>query len=533
MTLSAAEARGLYAIFPMSSREPSCYLAFDLGASTSRSFLGTLKDNVLVMNELHRFITPVLEIGEHLFWDLNVLWEELQTGLEKALGVAPRLRSISVDSWGVDYVSLDASGHPIRNPFCYRDPRTEGIMDRAFSTASADEIYEITGIQFLPFNTVYQLLADAEGAGVGEARDTTDADRTRRDTKKEVSHHLPIADYFNFRFSGRRAVEVSMASTTQMMDVHTRQWSSSLMGRLGLDVARWPEIIPSGTRLAPALLAPKVVVVATCSHDTGSAVAAAPAIDSEEHWAFISCGTWSLLGVERRSPLLSREAREAGFTNEAGLDGTIRLLKNLTGLWVLQECTREWRSSSVVNWDDLERKARAARLESAHTGDAAQSDTAPSYAERSHGAFIDLEDGRFLARGNMEDRMHNYCRENSLPALKSRGEIVFAILSSMADSYRRTLSELERITGTTYERIHLFGGGSQNALLCQLTADACRTEVVAGPVEAAAMGNLLIQARSMGDLPDGMSIRDIASESSHPRVYSPVLRPGNCHTAIL
>lgn len=491
---------------PMSSQEPRCYLAFDLGASTSRAFLGSLKDNILVMSELHRFVTPILEIGEHLFWDLGVLWEELQTGLEKALATAPRLRSLSVDSWGIDYVCLDTSGALIRNPFCYRDPRTEGIMNRAFNRVTANEIYDITGIQFLPFNTLYQVLADAEGVSVGEARDTA----------QDVSHHLPIADYFNFRFSGRLAVEVSMASTTQMMDVHSRQWSSALMGRLGLDAARWPEIIPSGTQLGPALESAQMAVVATCSHDTGSAVAAAPAVSSDENWTFISCGTWSCLGVELQSPLLSDDAREAGFTNEAGLDGTIRLLKNLTGLWVLQECAREWRSSGAVDWPDLEREARAAMNEGSHAGDYTRSE-----GEGSVSRYIDLNDSRFLARGPMEERIHDYRREHDLPTLESRGEIVFAILSSIAESYRRTLTELEGITNTTYDRIHLFGGGSQNALLCQLTADACRTEVVAGPVEAAAMGNLLIQARTMGDLPPGLSIRDIASESSHLTVYSP------------
>ncbi|UCG88697.1 MAG: rhamnulokinase [Gemmatimonadota bacterium] len=473
----------------MSSQQPGSYLAFDLGASTSRALLGALSGPKLELNELHRFTTPVLEIGDHLFWDVDAMWAELVTGLEKAKAATPGLRSLSVDSWAVDYVPLDASGTPIRNPHCYRDPRTEGVMERAFEVMPASDIYSVTGIQFLPFNTLYQVLADVQTEGYGGA-----------------AHKLPIADYFNYRFSGRQAIEVSMASTTQFMDVNTRQWSASLMEKFGLDTSLWPEIIPSGTRLGSALQEPRVEVLATCSHDTGAAVAAAPAVAPDENWTYISCGTWSLMGVERRAPLLTDAAREAGFTNEAGLDGTIRFLKNLTGLWVLQECMREWSASSRIDWGDLEREARVAIGTSKHTGD---------------DALIDLENKRFLPRGPMEHRIHAYRHERGLRTLESRGEIVLAVLSSIAASYRSTLAQLESITGTAYDRIHLFGGGSQNALLCELTANACKCEVVAGPVEATALGNLLIQARTMGDLPAGMSIRDASAASSDLKVYLP------------
>jgi rhamnulokinase len=473
----------------MSSQEPTSYLAFDLGASTSRAFLGTLNQAGFEMSELHRFTTPVLEIGDHLYWDIDAMWSEVGAGFEQAEAVAPRLRSLSVDSWAIDYVSLDAAGHTIGNPHCYRDPRTEGVMERAFDVVSAGEIYSVTGIQFLPFNTLYQVLADA-----------------RDEHADGAALQLPIADYFNYRFSGRRVVEVSMASTTQFMDVNTRQWSASLMEKFGLDTTPWPEIVRSGTRLGPVTQDPNVEVVATCSHDTGSAVAAAPAVGPDENWTYISCGTWSLMGVERRAPLLTEAAREAGFTNEAGLDETIRFLKNLTGLWVLQECMREWRASGRIDWLDLEREARAQMP---------AGQDAPGYT------LIDLEDRRFLPRGPMEERIHSYCREHGLQGLESRGEIVLAILASIADSYRRTLNELELIAGSAYDRIYLFGGGSQNRLLCQLTADACRREVVAGPVEATAMGNLLIQARTMGDLPSGKSIRDVSAASSKLEVYLP------------
>jgi rhamnulokinase len=472
----------------VSPKAPKSHLAFDLGASASRALLGTLHGHELEMSELHRFTTPILEVGGHLFWDVAAMWTEIEAGFEAAKQAAPDLRSVSVDSWAVDYVSLDASGAAVGNPFCYRDTRTEGVMQRAFGTVPADEIYGVTGIQFLPFNTLYQLLAEA------------------RDERREPPVlHLPIADYFNYRLSGRRAVEVSMASTTQFMDVHSKQWAVPLMKRFGLDPSRWPEIVPSGTRLGATLTGPGVEVVATCSHDTGSAVAAAPATDRAGRWLFISSGTWSLMGAERATPLLTDDAHEAGFTNEAGLDGTIRFLKNLTGLWVLQECVREWGGTGPVAWADLEREARAVT-----STERAPDDT-----------MLDLEDAVFLPRGPMEERIHAYCREHGMGTLGSRGAMALAILSSIAASYRRTLDELERVTGTTYDRVHLFGGGSQNVLLCELTARACEREVVAGPVEATAMGNLLIQARVMGSLPADATIRDVAAASSTLRVYSP------------
>lgn len=378
------------------------YLAFDLGASSSRAVLGTLAGDVMHLEELHRFVTPILEQGGHLFWDLDTMWDELLSGLRKALDVAPGLRSLSVDSWGVDYVPMDAAGMPLRNPYGYRDTRTEGVMEHAFERLPADQIYAYTGIQFLPFNTLYQLLAEAQHDPKG---------------LRQTALHLTIADYFNYRFSGQPVIEVSMASTTQLMDVHTRQWSEPLMQAFGLDPKQWPAIVPSGARLGPVIQAPGVTALATCSHDTGSAIAATPA--TSEDWVYISCGTWSLLGVERHGPLLTDDAREAGFTHEAGVDGTIRFLKNLTGLWTLQECAREWRERGVdADWSTLEEEARRA---------------APNQV------FIDLEDPRFLSRGGMESRLRGYCREHGLQAPASRGGLVRLILESIAASYRREL----------------------------------------------------------------------------------------------
>lgn len=462
------------------------YLAFDLGAASGRAVLGSLDGATLHLEELHRFETPLVEAGGHLYWDLDGLWEEIRLGFANALQAAPGLRSLSVDAWGVDYVALDVSGVPLRRPYCYRDPRTNAIMERAFETVPAAEIYAQTGIQFLPINTLYQLLADRR----------EDAGAMRR-----VHRYLPIADYFNHRFGGRAVVEVSSASTTQLMSVATMQWAGGLFEAFGLEARRWPPIVPSGSRLGPVRDTPHVEVIASCSHDTGCAVAAIPCTSPASDWAFISCGTWSLLGMERTTPLLTTAAREAGFTHEAGADNTIRFLKNLTGLWTLQECAREW---GVADWSALEDEAR----------------NAPPPL-----TTVDLEDARFLARGDMVTRLRESCREHAHPVPETRGQLVRLVLESIAASYQHALRDLQRVTGETVGTIHLVGGGSRNRLLCQLAADACRVPVVAGPAEATAFGNLLLQARTLGDLPSGVTLREVAARSSALTVYPPTLRP--------
>jgi rhamnulokinase len=289
-----------------------------------------------------------------------------------------------------------------------------------------------------------------------------------------------------------------MASTTQLLDVRTRQWSPAIAGAFGLDVGRWPAIVPSGTRIGGVIDSPDVAVIASCSHDTGSAVAAAPVTSGKRRWAFVSSGTWSLLGVERTQPLLTAAAQQAGFTHEAGADGTIRFLKNLTGLWALQECAREWGS---VHWPTLVREARAT----------------PGGL-----TIIDLGDPRFLARGAMTERLRSWCREHHCPVPATRGQLVRAILDSIAASYADALAALQHVTGESIDVLHLFGGGSKNRLLCQLAADACRVPVVAGPAEATALGNLLLQARTLGDLPDGLTVRDVASRSCTLERYTPI-----------
>ncbi len=471
----------------MTGVEPPAYLAFDLGASSGRAIVGHLDGTKLRMEVVHRFATPIFEEEERLYWDLDALWIELTYGLEAARQVAPALRSLSVDSWGVDYVPVGYDALPIRRAYCYRDPRTDGLPEAVFRIVPPNVIYEATGIQFMSINTLYQILDDV-------LREPGLIPLT--------AYRLPIADYFNFRFSGRPASEVSLASTTQLMRVGTRQWASEIFEPLGLPLTGWPEIVDSGTVLGEY---DGLRVVAGCSHDTGCAVAATPG-GLGEAWAYISCGTWSLLGVELTAPILGDSAREAGFTNEAGLGGTIRFLKNLTGLWALQECVREWGLEGDDVYDQLDAQAEAA--------------PAPQ-------GPLDLEDARFLARGNMESRLHDACREAGIAVPASRGETTRLILESIADSYRRTFLTLEHLLGRRIDTIHLVGGGSRNTLLCRLTADTCSRRVVAGPVEATAAGNLLIQMLALGDLPRDRSLRDVVRASFPIEVYEPRAAPSS------
>ena len=456
------------------------YLAFDLGASSGRAMLGTLSGEHLKLEEVHRFPTPLKDVGGHLYWDIDSLENELRLGLELALSRAPALRSLSVDSWGVDYVRLDERGKPVSNPFSYRDTRVEGVMQSVADQLGKPYLYQQTGTQFLTFNTLYQVLADTEDG--------------------RVVQQLTIADYLNYVFCGVAVIDASLASTTQMMDIRTLDWSTDLMGRLGIDSSTWPAIVPCGTRLGSAASHPNVSVIASCSHDTGAAVAGVPATGDTPEWAYISCGTWSLMGVERSVPLLSNAAMESGFTNEIGLDNSIRFLKNLAGLWILQECVREWQVE--VDWSELI--------------DAAAQENPPE-------TLIDPEDLLFLSRGGMEERIATYLAERNAEMPAQRSRLVRLILESIAASFSRCYDDLCRVTGSTPQRIHLVGGGSQNLLLCQLTANRTGVPVVAGPVEATAMGNVLIQARTLGDIPRSTSIRKIAENSSTLITFEPDL----------
>jgi rhamnulokinase len=468
------------------------YLAIDLGASSGRAVLGTLDGDRMETREVHRFRTPLVEEGEHLYWDAEALWEEVRAGLARALEVAPALRSVSVDSWAVDYVPLGADGAALRRPYAYRDQRTRGRLEQLFRRIRPESLYAVTGIQFLPFNTLPQVVADLADEPETVARTAT---------------RLLIADWVLYRLSGAAVAERTIASTTQLYDVHAGAWADAVIRAVGDDPARWPRLVAPGTTLGsvrpdalPAGAPHAPAVVATCSHDTAAAVAAVPA-DAATSWAYVSSGTWSLVGAELPSPVLGPAAMAAGFTNEVGLDGTIRFLKNRTGMWVLEECVREWgEAGERPTWAALFAEAGAAA---------------------GGGAPVDLNAPPFGERGGMVAKLDAACRALGAPVPETRAALVRLVLDSLADSYRRTLDELDGLTGRRTEVVHVVGGGARNDLLNQLTADACGRRVVAGPDEATVLGNLLAQARALGDLPPGVSVRDAARSSTRVTEYLP------------
>ena len=473
------------------------YLAIDLGASSGRAVVGSTDGARMRLSEIHRFPTPLVERAGGLVWDLGALWAEVLGAAQLALRLAPGLRSISVDAWGVDYVPLDADGEPLRDPFAYRDPRTQGRMAEVFARIPAAELYGRTGIQFLEFNTLFQVAADLA---------------LEPELVALTQSRLLIADYLLYKLSGEAVAERTLASTTGLLSAKTGEWDADLIRRLGDEPSRWPRVVAPGSVLGPlraewlsdGFAGPPPSIVATCSHDTAAAVAAVPATEKQP-WAYISSGTWSLVGAECASPVLTDAARRANFTNEAGLGGTTRLLKNRVGFWVLEECIREWTEA------DGERPDYETLV--------AEAEAAPPV-----NLYVDLNEPPFALRGGMAGKIEAYCLAHGIPVPASRGATVRLILESLAESYRRTLGELAALVGERAEVLHVVGGGAYNDFLNQLTADACGLPVVAGPAEATALGNLLVQARALGDLAGG-SVRAAVRQAITLRTYTPARAP--------
>jgi rhamnulokinase len=468
------------------------FAAIDLGADSGRVLLGTLSEGKLSLEEAHRFSNGAVFVNGGWRWDVLGLFKEMKEGLRKAAADGHRISSLSVDSWGVDYALLRGNLPHLAPPYQYRDARNAESSRRVRAELGDELIYEHTGIQFLDFNTIYQLAADVrDPAGLLPLADG----------------FLTIGDYFNWLFCGRRVIERSLASTTQLYDPRTHEWSDTLIKAAGLPRELFPPLVDAGTVLGTVLpdlaaelgLDPGTQVVATCSHDTGAAVAGAPLSGPDA--AYLSSGTWSLLGVELRDPVLSQEARLAGFSNEVGIERTIRFLKNIIGMWILQECKRDWaRQGRDYEYADLVAQAAAAP------------------ARRT---FIHPNDARFLAAGNMPEKVRGYCAETGQPVPDSPGEIVRCVLDSLALLYATFLDELEGVTGQPIGVLHIVGGGSRNELLNQSTADASGRRVVAGPVEATAIGNLLAQAVALGLAADLGEIRAIVRGSFPVREFSP------------
>jgi rhamnulokinase len=463
------------------------YAACDLGAESGRVMLGALADGKLTLEEIHRFPTGGVNIAGSLRWDVLRIWDEIKTGLRKVAARGVKIESVSADSWGVDYVWLRGDEPLLTLPCHYRDGRTDGAFERAFAVATREEIFAESGIQFMQFNTLYQLHADAE---------------QRRWLFKTADRFLFIADYFNWLMSGVGKAEVSLASTSQLYNPKRKKWSRALLKKLGLPKRLFPEIVPSGTVLGPVL--PELglgdaKVVASCSHDTGAAVAAVPGKGKD--WAYLSSGTWSLLGVETKKPVINEQALALNFTNEVGFGHSIRFLRNIVGLWIAQECRRTWAADGRdYTYDQLVKLAGEAEpLRS----------------------LIQPNDARFVKAGDMPSKVAGYCRQTGQPEPVTHGQIARCVLESLALLYAQQIKEIEVLTGREIKRLHIVGGGSQNALLNQFSANATGLPVLAGPVEATAVGNILVQAIALGHLADLAGLRKVVGNSFPVTEFSP------------
>jgi rhamnulokinase len=466
------------------------HVAIDLGAGSGRAFLGHVDESGLALQELHRFTYGPRPSAGHLRWDMTALHGGLVAGLaaarQRAAASGRSVASIGVDAWGVDYGLIDAGGALVEEPIAYRDPRTEGVMDAVLARVPRAEIFRRTGIQFMPINTIYQLAA--------HVRDGLAAD---------AAGILLMPDLCHLFLSGSRSGEYTDASTTQLLDATTRQWDDALFARLGLPRALMPALVDPGADLGtlrPALQADlggdPIRVIAPATHDTASAVVGTPLTPG---WAYISSGTWSLVGVERAMPLLTGEAEAANFTNEGGAGGTIRLLRNVMGLWLLEACRREWGTASPDH-DAL--VAGAAAL--------------PRGA-----GLIDAQDLSLLNPPSMLGAIRAQLTAHGHPMPSDPAGVARVIFDSLAQSYATVVATIERLTGEPIPGIHIVGGGSRNAYLNQATADACGKPVLAGPVEATAAGNLIVQAVAAGAIASIAEGRQSVARSIPLRAFEP------------
>ena len=470
------------------------FIAIDLGAESGRVIVG----NVSGMEIVYRFPNKPVRIKTSIYWDILNIFTQVKKGLKIAFKKYPdNIVSIGIDTWGVDYVLLDKEGDLLGNPYHYRDKRTDNIMDEVEKIIPKEDIFAETGIQFMQINTLYQLYSFV---------------KNKPQIFKATKYFLTIPDLLNYWLTGVIKNEYSIATTTQLYNPIKKDWSKKILNKLKLKRGIFSEIIMPGTKIGKLLPAiareigaySKVVVVAPACHDTASAVAAVPVIDSVDY-AYISSGTWSLLGIETPKPIINKKSFNFNFTNEGSADGGFRFLKNITGFWIIQECKKFWEENiKSYSYDELTEMA----------------------LKYGHANFrINPDNPRFLKPGlidnNMPDRIRSYCRETGQKTPETPAEIVRGVIESLADKYTNTIKVIEEITNKSIKEIYIIGGGSRNALLCQLVANTTNLPVYAGPVEATAIGNIMIQAISMGEIDSIARGRKIIRESYKIKKYYP------------
>ncbi len=466
------------------------YLAADFGGGSGRVIAGWLEDGKLTMEEIHRFGNRQVRLGDHVYWDFPALFEDMKAGLKKAASKGYEVESIGVDTWGVDFGLIDRDGQLLGNPVCYRDARTAGMTEKLFETLNPTEHYATTGIQVMEINTLAQLLS-IKGTAQLEA----------------AEHLLFMPDLFSYFLTGKATNEYCIASTSELLDAKRREWSWETIEALGLPKRIFGDIVMPGTvrgelrkDIAEETGLKDVKVIAVGSHDTASAVAAVPAIEGDGPVAFLSSGTWSLLGIELPEPILTEEARQAEFTNEGGVGGRIRFLQNITGLWILQRLMAEWKErGEEQTFGELLPAAEQANISS----------------------IIPVADAAFTNPASMEKAISDYCRQSNQPVPQTKGEFVRCLFQSLAKKYKDAIEGVNGLLPESLKRLHIIGGGSQNGLLNQFTADALGIPVWAGPVEATAMGNILVQAMAAGEVADLAELREVVRRSVTPKVFEP------------
>ncbi len=471
------------------------YLGIDLGAESGRVMAGAWDGRAIRVEELHRFPNGPVNVGDTLRWNVVQLWTEIQNGLAlaaKRFGDA--IVSVGVDTWGVDFVLLSKNGEMLGQPCHYRDARTKGMFEHAFSQAPRAEIFARTGLQFMEINTLYQLLA---------------LQRSHPELLAAADCLLMMPDFFHWCLCGSRVAEFTNATTSQCLNPVNRDWAFDMLKKFGLPARIFPKIVPPGTELGRLRESVsqrtglgRIKVVAPPTHDTASAVAAIPTANTgRTDWAYISSGTWSVMGIESPNALLTDRVLQLNFTNEGGIDGTFRVLKNITGLWLVQQCKKAF-------------ELRGKNLDYAVLTRLAESAPGPH-------AVLDPDDPRFANPPDMPAAIASYCRETNQPAPESEGALVRCALEGLAARYASVLAGLEELAGNRIDIIHIVGGGSRNPLLNQLAADRCRRQIVAGPVETTVLGNLLSQARAAGELKSLAEMRDVVRCSSQLRAFEP------------
>ncbi len=468
------------------------YIAFDIGASNGRCMVGKFDGEKLCLETINRFENCYIRVHDHLYWDVLRLYENIKLSLRIASRIPNNeITSIAVDTWGVDFGLLDENGNLIGNPYCYRDAHTSGMMEEVFSVVPKWDVFKTTGVQFMSVNTLYQLMA---------------IDRAKSPVLEIAKTFLMMPDLINYWLTGRKVCEYTNATTTQCLDATTRNWAFQMLGDLGLPVDIFPEILKPGqiidnisAYVREEIGLVEIPVIAGATHDTAAAVAAVPA--SVDNFVYLSSGTWGLLGVEVPEPMLTKQVYDYNFGNEGGVYNTIRLLRNMVNMWFIQECTRVWKlGGKDYTWDKITKMT--------------------SEAER-FTAFFDPDEPEFLLPDHMPKAIQGYCKRTGQKVPQSNGEILRTIMESLAMKYRYNFDKLTNLLGTPPEVFHIVGGASRNSLLNQLTANALAKPVIAGPAEATALGNIIIQMIAMGDVANIKEARLLLASSFPTKTFEP------------